>query len=451
MTDPEMADATYIEPVTWQMVEKIIEIERPDALLPTMGGQTALNCALDLAKHGVLEKYGVEMIGAKKEAIDKAEDREKFKQAMTAHRARHAALRARPLPGGSAAGSGDGWLPDDHPAFVHARRHRRRHRVQPRRVSGHLRARAGCIADQGAPDRRVGDRLERIRDGGGSRFRKRQLHHRLLDREPRPDGCAHRRLDHGRPGADADRQGIPDHARCIDRGIARDRRRHGRFERPVRHQSRRRAHGRDRDEPARVAIVRACVESNRLPDREGRGEARCRLHAGRTQERHHRRRDAGVIRADDRLRRHQGAAFRVREVSAGERPSHHPDEVRGRGDGHRPHLPGIVAEGAARPRGGRRRPQPEDDRPRDHREGAGRARTGAHLVRGRCVREWLHTRRSARTHAHRPVVPRSDRRDRLHRDGAGRPSPRRSRRRGATPPQAQGIFRSQAREAAEDG
>src|SRR5512142_1294874 len=83
MTDPDMADATYIEPVSWQMVEKIIEIERPDARLPTMGGQTGLNCALDLAKNGVLEKYGVEMIGAKREAIDKAEDREKFKQAMS--------------------------------------------------------------------------------------------------------------------------------------------------------------------------------------------------------------------------------------------------------------------------------------------------------------------------------------------------------------------------------
>jgi len=83
MTDPETADVTYIEPVTWRMVESIIEKERPDALLPTMGGQTALNCALDLARHGVLEKYGVEMIGAKKEAIDKAEDRQKFKDAMT--------------------------------------------------------------------------------------------------------------------------------------------------------------------------------------------------------------------------------------------------------------------------------------------------------------------------------------------------------------------------------
>jgi len=83
MTDPDMADVTYIEPISWQVVEKIIAKERPDALLPTMGGQTALNCALDLAKHGVLEKYGVEMIGASKEAIDKAEDREKFKAAMT--------------------------------------------------------------------------------------------------------------------------------------------------------------------------------------------------------------------------------------------------------------------------------------------------------------------------------------------------------------------------------
>jgi carbamoyl-phosphate synthase large subunit len=83
MTDPEMADATYIEPITWQVVEKIIAKEKPDALLPTMGGQTALNCALDLDKHGVLAKYNVELIGASKEAIDKAEDRQKFKEAMT--------------------------------------------------------------------------------------------------------------------------------------------------------------------------------------------------------------------------------------------------------------------------------------------------------------------------------------------------------------------------------
>ncbi len=82
MTDPDTADAVYIEPINWQTVEKIIEKERPDALLPTMGGQTALNCALDLADNGVLEKYGVELIGAKREAIMMAEDRELFRVAM---------------------------------------------------------------------------------------------------------------------------------------------------------------------------------------------------------------------------------------------------------------------------------------------------------------------------------------------------------------------------------
>ena len=83
MTDPNVADATYIEPIKWEVVKKIIEIEKPDALLPTMGGQTALNCALDLDKHGVLKNFKVELIGASKEAIDKAEDRQLFKQAMS--------------------------------------------------------------------------------------------------------------------------------------------------------------------------------------------------------------------------------------------------------------------------------------------------------------------------------------------------------------------------------
>ncbi|OOH87351.1 carbamoyl phosphate synthase large subunit [Pasteurellaceae bacterium 15-036681] len=82
MTDPNMADVTYIEPIEWRTVEKIIEKERPDAILPTMGGQTALNCALDLSKNGVLKKYNVELIGATEDAIDKAEDRGRFKEAM---------------------------------------------------------------------------------------------------------------------------------------------------------------------------------------------------------------------------------------------------------------------------------------------------------------------------------------------------------------------------------
>ena len=82
MTDPEMADATYVEPITPEIVAKIIEKERPDAVLPTMGGQTALNCALDLANQGILEKFGVTMIGANADAIDKAENRQRFREAM---------------------------------------------------------------------------------------------------------------------------------------------------------------------------------------------------------------------------------------------------------------------------------------------------------------------------------------------------------------------------------
>ena len=82
MTDPDIADVTYIEPINWKVVEHIIEKERPDAVLPTMGGQTALNCALDLERNGVLAKYGVEIIGATADAIDKAENRERFDEAM---------------------------------------------------------------------------------------------------------------------------------------------------------------------------------------------------------------------------------------------------------------------------------------------------------------------------------------------------------------------------------
>src|SRR6201987_344329 len=82
MTDPDLADATYVEPITPEVVAKIIEKERPDALLPPMGGQTALNTALSLSRMGVLEKFSVEMIGATADAIDKAEDRELFREAM---------------------------------------------------------------------------------------------------------------------------------------------------------------------------------------------------------------------------------------------------------------------------------------------------------------------------------------------------------------------------------
>ena len=134
MTDPEMADRTYIEPITWEFVAKIIEKERPDALLPTLGGQTGLNTAMDLHRHGILEKFGVEMIGAGADVIDKAEDRQKFKDAMLhigleVPRSRHRSARW-PSPGDARRDR----PALRHAAHVHARRHRRRHRLQPRRI-----------------------------------------------------------------------------------------------------------------------------------------------------------------------------------------------------------------------------------------------------------------------------------------------------------------------------
>ncbi len=164
-----------------------------------------------------------------------------------------------------------------------------------------------------------------------------------------PDGRAHRRLDHRRAGADADRQGIPDHAQRLDRGAARDRGGDRRLQRAVRRQPGRRPPRRHRDEPARVALLGARLQGDRLPDRQGRGQARRRLHAGRARERHHRRRHARLLRAHHRLRRHQDPALRLREVSRRRAHADHLHEVGGRGDGDRAHVRREPAEGAARP------------------------------------------------------------------------------------------------------
>ena len=112
MTDPEMADAIYIEPINWRTIASVIEKERPDALLPTMGGQTALNTALDLAREGVLDKYGVEMIAASRAAIDMAEDREQFRDAMREIGLATPAVAVSPAAWREAIGSaGQLWLP----------------------------------------------------------------------------------------------------------------------------------------------------------------------------------------------------------------------------------------------------------------------------------------------------------------------------------------------------
>lgn len=148
MTDPEMADRTYIEPISWEYVAKIIEKERPDALLPTLGGQTGLNTAMDLYRRGILDQLGVEMIGARADVIAKAEGRDSFKEAMTKigldvprSFVVHNLQEARDaLPGDRPA--------DHHPAELHAGRQRRRDCVQQGGVRGEGPARAETLSGQ---------------------------------------------------------------------------------------------------------------------------------------------------------------------------------------------------------------------------------------------------------------------------------------------------------------
>ena len=215
MTDPEFADATYVEPITPEFVEMVIAKEKPDALLATLGGQTALNTAVALHESGVLERYGVELIGASIEAIQRGENREQFKArrgAMDADRrrwpqSRVATARPRCWP----AADDLGYPLVVRPSFTMGGVGLRP-RPTTRRPAPDRRRRPGRQPDHRGADRGVGARLEGVRARGHARPR-RQRGDRLLDREPRPDGRAHRRLDHRRPGDDADRPGVPADAR----------------------------------------------------------------------------------------------------------------------------------------------------------------------------------------------------------------------------------------------
>ena len=217
MTDPEFADATYVEPITPEFVEKVIAKERPDALLATLGGQTALNTAVALHEAGVLERYGVELIGANVDAIQ----RRRGPPAVQGDRAPTIGARVRAQ---SERGLPHAWttvrgrrrrarLPGGGPA-------RRSRWAAPARASPRRgRAATGWPAPAWPPvpmhevlleESILGWKeyeLELMRD------RARQRRRRLLDREPRPDGRAHRRLDHRRAGDDADRPRVPAHAR----------------------------------------------------------------------------------------------------------------------------------------------------------------------------------------------------------------------------------------------
>jgi hypothetical protein len=252
--------------------------------------------------------------------------------------------------------------------------------------------------------------------------------HHLLDREPRSDGRPHRRLDHRRAGDDAHRQGVPAHARRLDRDHARDRRDHRRLQRAVRRRPGHRPAAGHRDEPAGVAQLGAGVEGHRLPDRQDRGEAGHRLHARRAEERHHPH-DAGVVRADDRLRRRQVAAVRVREVPGRAHHARPADEVGRRGDGDRSHLPRGAGQGDPlardRPRRVRRAARRAGRRPAGPRARDGGARSRAAVPARPRVSARAVARAGPRADPHRPVVPAPD-----PRDGDGRAGDRRRRRAG---------------------
>ena len=193
MTDPEFATATYVEPLLPEVVAQVIERERPDALLPTLGGQTALNLAKSLHEDGTLERFGVELIGANYDAIHRAEDRELFDETMRAAGLRTARNTIATNLEQARAALDDVRAPADHPAGLHARRPRRRHRARRRRVRADRRPGARRLADRPGADRRVRARLGRVRARGHARPRG-QRGDRLLDRERRPDGRPHRRL-----------------------------------------------------------------------------------------------------------------------------------------------------------------------------------------------------------------------------------------------------------------
>ena len=222
MTDPELADRTYIEPLTPQYVEEIIRIETEMlasegrggkfALLPTVGGQTALNLAVDLADAGILDKYGVELIGAKLEAIKKAEDRLLFKDAMTrigldvprsalVNNLRDGTDFANKIgfpviirPSFTLGGSGGGIA------------YNREEMMEILSRGLDLSPVHECLIEESRT------RLEGIRVGGDARSR-RQRHHHLFHREHGPDGRSYRRLDHGRARTDAHRSRISGDAR----------------------------------------------------------------------------------------------------------------------------------------------------------------------------------------------------------------------------------------------
>ena len=344
MTDPEMADATYIDPISTPILEKIIAKERPDALLPTLGGQTALNAAVALGEAGVLKKYNVELIGASLEAIDRGEDRESFKKVVKEAGAESArsdiahtleevdAIAERfgfPLvvrPSFTMGGLGSGIAHDTEEL----------HRIAGAGI--HYSPTDEVLIEEGIEGWKEYE-LELMRDRNDNVVVVCPIEN--VD----PVGVHTGDSITVAPVftlTDREYQKLRDIGIAIIRGVGVDTggcniqfaiHRHG-------------PHHRHRDEPTRIAFLRAGVEGHRLPDRQDSHEARARLYARRDPERHHEV-DTCQLRAHHRLCGHQGAAVRFREVPGRRSDADHFDEVGGRGHGLGWELPGVAWEGHA--------------------------------------------------------------------------------------------------------
>ncbi len=285
--------------------------------------------------------------------------------------------------------------------------------------------------------------MEGVRAGGHAR-RGRHVRRRVLDRERRPDGRPHRRLDHRRAADDAVGDRVPGHARRREEGHPRGRRRDRWIEHPVRRAPEDGAPDRHRDEPARLALVRARLEGDRLSDRQDRRFARRRIPARRDSERHHEE-DSCVLRAHTRLRRREGPALHVREISRRRHDARRPDEIRGRGDGPRPHVRRVVRKGGALPRDGAhgldRRAFRLAARAAEARR-APRAEARPDLRGPRGPPRWHAGGDRRRRDGDRPVVPRPLPGGRRGRVRGPRGGPAGARRRGSSPPrQAERPFR----------
>ena len=232
-----------------------------------------------------------------------------------------------------------------HPPRLHARRHRRRHRPQRSGIPRNRPARSRRLPQQRNPHRGIAARLERIRNGGDSR-QAQYLRHRLLHRKSRSHGRPYRRFHYRGTGTDPHRSRIPNHARRLSARHGGHRRRNRRLQCPVGHPSADRTHGHHRNEPARLALLRARLQGNRIPDRENRRPPGGRLYARRAPQRYYAV-DPRLLRAGARLRRRQSASLHLRKIPGRRQNARHPDEIGRRGHGHRTLLPRSLPKGPA--------------------------------------------------------------------------------------------------------